>query len=72
MRLDEFLFPGHWEVVSAPATCRAQAEGTAQVTEVILRRQEVSRPVPAPAPPAVVPSVVPPAQTADTLHRIDQ
>lgn len=72
VRLEEFLFPGHWEVVSAPAMCRAQAEGTAPVTEVILRRVEVSRPVPAPAPPAVLPSVVPPAQTADTLHRIDQ
>jgi hypothetical protein len=73
VRLDEFLFPGHWEVLSAPAQCRAQAEGSAQVTEVILRRQKVSRPAPAPPAPTIAPTVAPPPpQTADTFYRIDR
>jgi hypothetical protein len=72
VRLDEFLFPGRWEIVDAPSQCRAQSEGTAQVTAVVLRRQVIGRPVPpADAAPADS-SVTPPSpQTADTLHRID-
>jgi len=71
VRLDEFLFPGRWEVLSAPAQCRAQAEGSAQAIEIILRRQVVNRPAAAPAP--VQPSVAPPqAETADTFYRISR
>ena len=72
IRLEEFLFPGRWELVSAPVRCKAQAEGSAGGIEVILRRVTSIRPEPAAMPPAPVPTVVPPAQTADTLYRIDR
>ena len=72
VRLEEFLFPGRWEVVDAPAQCRAQAEASAQITEISLRRAGVSPSLPAPAPaPAPTPPTTP-AQTSDTLYRTDR
>ena len=68
VRLDEFLFPGRWEIVRAPSRCRAQAEASAQASEIILRPAIVH----APAPPAEPPALTPPAQTADTFYRIDR
>jgi hypothetical protein len=76
VRLDEFLFPGRWEVVEAPAQCRAQAEASARATEITLRRAGVGAvPPETPSPPTpAVPAIpaVPPGQSADTLHRIDR
>jgi hypothetical protein len=75
IRLDEFLFPGRWEIVNAPTRCRAQSEASALATKFVLRRAGLRPPAtpasaaPAPAPP---PAEAPPAQAADTLHRIDR
>jgi hypothetical protein len=66
VQLDQFLFPGQWEIVQAPTRCRAQAEASAPTTEIILRLA-VARAPAAPAPP----TPLPPAQTADTLYRSD-
>jgi len=49
VRLEEFLLPGNWEVLTAPATVRAERENRAQSVDVILRR--TNAPVPTPAPP---------------------
>jgi hypothetical protein len=74
VRLEEFLFPGRWEVVSAPARVQAEREGAAPGIEVILRHPAPAPAAPAPAPvvPAEAPApaipVVP--QSADTLYRI--
>jgi outer membrane protein OmpA-like peptidoglycan-associated protein len=47
VRLDEFLLPGRWELVSAPELVEARTEGNAPVLAVVLRR------VGAPAGPPV-------------------
>ena len=54
VKLDEFLLPGTWEVLSAPASVRAERENRAQSVDVILRRLDAPPPAdqPAPAPPA--------------------
>jgi len=50
VRFDEFLLPGRWEVLSAPATIRALPEDRATSFDVVLRRV-VPSPVPvAPSP----------------------
>ena len=36
--LEEFLLPGHWEVVTAPSEAIAGSEDRAQAVEIILRR----------------------------------
>lgn len=36
--LDDFLLPGYWEVVSAPASVTAEAEDSAQPIAIVLRR----------------------------------
>jgi len=59
VRLQDFLFPGRWEVVSAPAETKAQPEGTAEALQVILRH------------PGAVPEAVP-APAADSLFRIER
>jgi len=46
VRLEEFLLPGNWEVLTAPATVRAERENRAQSVDVILRR--TNAPVPTP------------------------
>jgi hypothetical protein len=73
VRLEEFLFPGRWEVVSAPAQAQAEREGAASGFEVILRHPAPAQP--APVAPTVPSAPVTPAapilpQTADTLYRI--
>jgi hypothetical protein len=54
--VDEFLLPGAWEVLSAPATIRAERENRAQSVDIILRRIVV----PPPSPLDGVPSAPPP------------
>jgi hypothetical protein len=66
--LNEFLLPGHWQIVTAPTEAVAEPEDHARGIEIILRR-ELPAPTPPPAPPA------PPAgsvasPTADTLTRV--
>lgn len=51
VRLEEFLFPGRWELVTAPSRCKAQPEGSAQDVEIILRRAAAGGAVPAAVPP---------------------
>jgi hypothetical protein len=41
VRLDEFLLPGSWQVVTAPDQVRAEAEDRAGLVEIVLRRVEV-------------------------------
>jgi hypothetical protein len=72
VRLEEFLFPGRWDVVSAPAQCRAQAEAAAASTEIILRRAAAVPPAPSPAPAASQSPAAPAPQAADTLYRNDR
>jgi hypothetical protein len=77
--LDDFLLPGHWEIVTAPSEAIAEAEDRAQAVEIILRRARPAVP-PAPAaaptpPPAAPTAPAMPADTAvwhsaDTLHRV--
>lgn len=43
VQLEEFLLPGSWQVVTAPAQVRAEAEDRAGVVEIVLRRVEVVR-----------------------------
>ena len=38
IRFDEFLLPGRWEVVSAPASVKALPEDRATSTDIVLRR----------------------------------
>ena len=64
VRLEDFLFPGHWEVVSGPGQVKAQPEGAAPGLVVILRRIVPAPPAAAPVPPPVAP------QSSDTLYRI--
>ena len=67
--LDEFLLPGHWAVLDAPAEFTAEPEDRARGMEIVLRRAESAVPAPAPvAPPAAADSI--PAPTADTFYRI--
>jgi outer membrane protein OmpA-like peptidoglycan-associated protein len=69
--LDEFLLPGHWAVVEAPAEFSAEPEDRAQGMEIILRRAEPAAPPPAPAPAAALPATDSIAiPTADTFYRI--
>jgi len=69
--LDEFLLPGHWVVVQAPAEFVAEPEDRAQGLEIILRRAEPAAPVPAPtAAPEPPAADTAPAPTADTLYRV--
>jgi hypothetical protein len=79
--LDEFLLPGHWEVVTAPSEAIAEGEDRARAVEITLRRVSPTPPATPPAPPAAVP--IPPAapampadsalwQSADTLHRVSE
>jgi hypothetical protein len=77
--LDEFLLPGRWEVVAAPAEAIAESEEQARPVEIILRRdrQASAAPEPVPAPPAAPAPQSAPAdtsvwQTADTLHRVSR
>jgi hypothetical protein len=58
VRLNEFLFPGRWELVTAPSQCKAQPEGSAQDIEIVLRRAQAGGAVPATVP-ATVPAAVP-------------
>jgi hypothetical protein len=51
VRLEEFLFPGRWELVAAPSQCKAQPEGSAQDIEIVLRRAAGGGAVPAAVPP---------------------
>jgi len=69
--LDEFLLPGHWVVVDAPAEFVAEPEDRAQGLAIILRRAEQVAPAPAPTPAAApAPADTAPAPTVDTLYRI--
>lgn len=61
VKLDEFLLPGRWEVVTAPADARAEAEDRAATVDIVLRR--------APAAPKQPVPPAEPAAPADTLHR---
>ncbi len=54
----EFLAPGRWEVVSAPASLRAQPEEHASSTDIIVRRVVI----PAPADSTVAPTAEPAPQ----------
>jgi hypothetical protein len=77
VRLEEFLFPGRWEVVVSPAQCRAQPENSSSSLEIVLRRVTPTAAAPAqpPAetPPAeVAPPTPPPSATADTVYRNDR
>jgi outer membrane protein OmpA-like peptidoglycan-associated protein len=66
--LDEFLLPGHWAVVEAPAEFVAEPEERAQGLEITLRRAEPPAP-PAPAvPPPAADSI--PVPGADTFYRM--
>ena len=68
VKLEEFLLPGRWEVASAPADVRAEAEDRASRIEITLRR--VGAPAVAPAVPESPPAEpAPPAPGADTLRR---
>ncbi|HYF40187.1 MAG TPA: carboxypeptidase-like regulatory domain-containing protein [Gemmatimonadales bacterium] len=42
--LNEFLLPGHWEVVSAPATVMAEVESRALSFTIVLRRPATAAP----------------------------
>ena len=44
--LDDFLLPGHWEIVTAPSEAIAEAEDRAQAVEIILRRVRPAAPTP--------------------------
>jgi len=61
----DFLFPGEWEVVSAPVAVRAEVESKSRPVEILLRRvaAPVAPPAPAPAPaqPAAPVAPAPPA-----------
>ena len=56
VRFDEFLLPGRWEVLSAPATVRALPEDRATSFDVVLRRVV---PTPVPVAPSPGDSVAP-------------
>ena len=58
IRFAEFLLPGQWEVVSAPATIKALPEDRAPSHDIVLRRVVV--PVPDANPPAPADSTVAP------------
>ena len=62
VRVEEFLLPGRWEVVTAPARTQAEPEEAAHGVEVQLRR--VVPPPPMPVEPA-------PATQSDTLQRTE-
>jgi len=73
--LDDFLLPGHWEIVTAPSEAIAESEDRAQAVEIILRRVRQAAPAAAPTPPPAAPTspAVPDTgvwHTADTLHRV--
>ncbi|MFL5507882.1 MAG: carboxypeptidase-like regulatory domain-containing protein [Gemmatimonadales bacterium] len=51
VRLDEFLLAGAYEVLSTPATIRAERENRAQSADIILRRTDVPPPPPDTLPP---------------------
>jgi hypothetical protein len=57
VRLDEFLLSGTYEVLSTPATIRAERENRAQSADIILRRTD------APPPPADTLTPEPAAKT---------
>ena len=61
--LQEFLLPGHWEIVTAPTEAVAEPEEGALGIEIILRRAVPAAPAPAPPDSA-------PAPRADTLQRL--
>jgi hypothetical protein len=42
VKLDEFLLPGTWQVASAPAELRAEAEDRAGAVEIVLRRTDAA------------------------------
>jgi hypothetical protein len=44
VKLEEFLLPGRWQVVQAPAEVRAEAEERAAGVEIVLRREIVPPP----------------------------
>jgi outer membrane protein OmpA-like peptidoglycan-associated protein len=58
--LNEFLFPGHWELVHGPAEIDARPEGREVAAEFVLRRTDTM-----PAAP-VAPPEPPPAASPDT------
>ncbi|HEX6104326.1 MAG TPA: OmpA family protein [Gemmatimonadales bacterium] len=66
VRLEEFLFPGRWEVAAAPVDARAEAEERAATVEIVLRRAMVSPPT---SPPVIPAAPADPAPVADTLRR---
>lgn len=69
--LNEFLLPGQWAVVEAPAEFVAEPEDRARGLEIVLRRTEpVPPPAPAPAAPTPRAADSGPAPNADTLYRI--
>jgi hypothetical protein len=39
VKLDEFLLPGHWELVTAPAAVKAEPEARATTVEIILTKK---------------------------------
>lgn len=58
--LDQFILPGRFVVVSAPATLKAAREQVAQLYEVVLRRLPSIVQLPAPESPNVAPPPPPP------------
>jgi outer membrane protein OmpA-like peptidoglycan-associated protein len=67
--LDEFLLPGHWAVVEAPAEFVAEPEERAQGLEITLRRAEPPAPPPTPAAPSPAADSIP-VPGADTFYRM--
>jgi hypothetical protein len=63
VRFDEFLLPGRWEVLSAPATVKALPEARATSFDVVLRRVV---PTPEPITPAPPDSTPPPRVVPDS------
>jgi hypothetical protein len=59
VRFEEFLLPGRWEVLSAPAAIKALPEDRATSHDIVLRRVMVT--VPNASPTAPADSTVPPA-----------
>ncbi|MEP6687538.1 MAG: carboxypeptidase-like regulatory domain-containing protein [Gemmatimonadales bacterium] len=67
--LDDFLLPGHWEVVAAPSEAIAESEDQARSIEIVLRRVPQAPPPAEPALPKAAPENTV-WQSTDTLRRI--
>ena len=68
--LEEFLLPGRWEVVAAPAETVAEPENSAHGIEIILRRAVADPPGSAAPPVPTAPIDTIRGGGADTLHRL--